>query len=238
MSAKPIEIAAISALATRLGRNYRQVDGLHVGDGLHDFELISSGGLIASVEVTTYSNRSHEEVRLVREFNANRWADYDLAAGYLVSLRHKTKIKRLVRWFDTNLPRRQGELCSRPLPADLAAIGVDEIVVVPGLVGLCLDFSCTMSPIVEPHEIAADILRRDPGNVGKLGRSGATERILLVMIDPGPCIVSPVEAPDLPIQQVDLPPEITDIWLAYYSASGDQIDVQELVHVPCSAAGL
>ena len=47
MNADPIEIAAISALATLLDLRYRQVDRLQIGDGLHDFDLIGSKGPVA-----------------------------------------------------------------------------------------------------------------------------------------------------------------------------------------------
>lgn len=214
--------------------------------GMHDLDLFRDGQRFGAVEVTSAADS--ESIPLWKLINpGQRWIEPQLAGGWLVAVLPSTSGKSLrtqlpplladlERVGVTEVPRQVGR--QDPIAAQLSQLGV-----VYARQGATAHQGSIYATIQLPHEKSGgwvadtgDALASwltnwivEPSqadNLQKLGRSGATERHLFVVI-PG-FTTAPFSVVDLllrdtaplPTVPPTLPPEVTHVWAMSTWASG------------------
>lgn len=208
-------------------------------DGMHDLDIVYPDGSAAAVEVTAAADADSVELRKLMNDVDARWQEPGLAGGWQVRLLPSARARKL----RSELPRLLRELEEKGLTdvrgdistADPLAARATDLRIVqarqsgtghPGSIYVTLELppdkaGGTVPSSGNPLAVWIGDWLVEPAqadNPRKLGRSGAGERHLFVIV-PG-FTTAPAAAADLlilpgaPMPEIapSLPPEVTHIW--------------------------
>jgi hypothetical protein len=217
--------------------------------GMYDLMITYPDGTSGAVEVTAAADSQQLELWKLVGGQGKRWIEPDLDGGWLIRILPSTRAKNLLRQLPDLLRglERAGlrEIWGDKASADELSALADQLSIIQALQATATDYPGSVY-VMPPERLAqmggyspttGDALASwlsewvtDPSradNLGKLARSGASERHLFVLVpgfNPAPFAVNDLliaSAAPLPTIPPALPPEITHIWTMSTWSSGD-----------------
>jgi hypothetical protein len=217
--------------------------------GMYDLTIAYPDGTIGAVEVTAAADSQQVEPWKLVGGRGKRWIEPDLYGGWLIRILPSTRAKNLLRQLPDLLRGlvREGlrEIWGDKASADQWSALAGQLSILQAVQAAATDYPGSIY-VMPPDRLAqmggyspatGDALAswlsewvKDPSradNLGKLARSGASERHLFVLVpgfNPAPFAINDLLiSPGAPIPTIQpaLPAEITHIWTMSTWSSGD-----------------
>jgi hypothetical protein len=217
--------------------------------GMYDLTITYPVGTIGAVEVTAAADSQQLELWKLVGGRGERWIEPDLDGGWLIRILPSTRARTLIRQLPDLLRglEREGrrEIWGDKGSADQWSALAGQLSIIQALQAATTDYRGSIY-VMPPERLAqmggyspvtGDALAswlsgwvKDPSqadNLGKLARSGASERHLFILVpgfNPAPFAVNDLLiAPGAPLPTIPptLPAEITHIWTMSTWSTGD-----------------